>query len=493
MPCWKLQVKVNSLNSRLKLASLFFDLLEPRGRECPTPNRTSEHVLFLVLTAGSNCEFGGTGKKWHGWTGDASTAFLQGEQPADERTLPLYIRPPDDGVTRSTNCWKAPLYLVLTNIYGLANAPRLWANTVIQRLKKLGYRQHSFDRMVFLLFNEQDELISIILVYVDDFLAVHREDCPIQPVWDSFKWGSLNKVEANKEFTFKGKQISLRQRPTGRFYLHLCQAEFIDGMSVGKIPRGANLEETLSPEQRAEFRSISGCLQWLSTQTRPELSATNSLSNKGEKTTLGDLKALYQALEFARATKNDGIVLEDVALNRGSTIVTYSDASWANAEQCRSQLGVLVLLTSPTVLQRTTPAAVLDWRSGRSTRVCRSTLAAEASAADEGCDRGCYLNMFVAELLYNIPAHRCPHRLLHLHVVDAKSLYDVVVSDTPNLADKRSLVNIRAIQEVVDSERIRWVPTHVQWADGLTKHSTDLQVALHSWLQKPVIILRDDA
>ena len=173
--------------------------------------------------------------------------------------------------------------------------------------------------------------------------------------------------------------------------------------------------------------------------------------------------------------------------------MTYSDASWANAEQCRSQLGVLVLLTSPTVLQRTTPAAVLGWRSGRSTRVCRSTLAAEASAADEGCDRGCYLNMFVAELLYNIPAHRCPHRLLHLHVVDAKSLYDVVVSDTPNLADKRSLVNIRAIQEVVDSERIRWVPTHVQWADGLTKHSTDLQVALHSWLQKPVIILRDDA
>ena len=37
------------------------------NRECPTPNRTSEHVLFLVLTAGSNKEFGGTKKKWHGW------------------------------------------------------------------------------------------------------------------------------------------------------------------------------------------------------------------------------------------------------------------------------------------------------------------------------------------------------------------------------------------------------------------------------------------
>ena len=366
-------------------------------------------MLFLVLTAGSNKEFGNTKKKWFGWTGDAATAFLQGEQPATERTLPLYLKPPDDGVTRSTGRWKAPLYLALTNIYGLANAPRLWANTVIQRLKKLGYRQHSFDRMVFLLFNDQDELISIILVYVDDFLGVHRENCSIGPVWQSFKWGSLNQVEPDKEFTFKGKQISLRQRPNGRFYLHLCQAEFIDGLSMGKIPRGADLDAILSPEQKAEFRSISGCLQWLSTQTRPELSATNSLANKGDKTTVGDLKSLYQALEFARSTKNDGIVVEDVALNRGSVIVTYSDTSWANAELCRSQLGVLVLLTSPNALQKTTPAAVLDWRSGRSTRVCRSTSAAEASAADEGCDRGCYLNMFIAELLYNLPAHRCSH------------------------------------------------------------------------------------
>ena len=77
--------------------------------------------------------------------------------------------------------------------------------------------------------------------------------------------------------------------------------------------------------------------------------------------------------------------------------------------------------------------------------------------------------------------------------MDAKSLYDVVVSETPNLADKRSLVNVRAIQEVVDAERIRWVPTFLQWADGLTKHSAELQLMLHTWLQKPVVTLRDDA
>ena len=143
--------------------------------------------------------------------------------------------------------------------------------------------------------------------------------------------------------------------------------------------------------------------------------------------------------------------------------------------------------------QKTSPAAVLDWRSSRSTRVCRSTLAAEACAADDACDRGSYVNLFLGEILYNVPAHRCQNKLLHLHVVDAKSLYDVVLSETPNLTDKRSLVNVRAIQEVISGEQMRWVPTHLQWADGLTKQSEELQIKTHLWLQSPHVILREDA
>ena len=85
-------------------------------------------------------------------------------QTSDERVLPLYLRPPDDGLTRRTGCWKAPLCLVQANISGLANAPRLWAITVIRRLRNLGYRQRSFDRMVFVLFNDRNERISVILV-----------------------------------------------------------------------------------------------------------------------------------------------------------------------------------------------------------------------------------------------------------------------------------------------------------------------------------------
>ena len=459
------------------------------NRECVTPNRTSEHVLFLVMVAGYNKESSNTGLAWKAWMGDAATAFLQGEQGA-ERSLPLYLRPPNDEVTRSTGCWDAPLYLVQTNIYGLANAPRLWSLTVIKRLKELGFIQHSFDKMVFLLYDDNQELCALIVVYVDDFFGIYRVDFDNSKVECAFKWGSFSNFEVNKTLTFKGKQLTLRQKTNGRHYLEVNQAEFIDGLETSKIPRGSDLASKLSAAQRAEFRSITGSLQWLCSQSRPELSAANSLANKGEATTVGDLKSLLEALDYAKSTRSQGFIIEDVALNRGSVIVSYADSSWANAEQCRSQFGVLVVVTTPAALQREAPAAIMDWKSGRSTRVCRSTLAAEASAADEGCDRGCYLNRFISQLLYNIPAHRCQEYLHHLHVTDAKSLYDCVVSESPNVSDKRSLVNIRAIQEVVDGQRIHWVPTSLQWADGLTKSSPDLRATFRKWLQKPRVILR---
>ncbi|CAE7534105.1 UCK2 [Symbiodinium necroappetens] len=354
------------------------------------------------------------------------------------------------------------------------NAPRLWALTVIARLKEIGYHQHSFDKMVFLKYLD-GQLVSIIIVYVTQ----------------AFRWGILQEFALEQTVTFKGKQLTLRAKNNGRVYLHVCQKEFIDGMDPGKVPRGSDLQKLLTPDQKAEFRSIAGCLQWISGQCRPELAAANSLANHGNQTTLGDLRDLYQAVDFARETRDDGFVIPDVPISKATVILAYSDASWANAEQSRSQCGVLIVLCSTAVLQKTVPAMVVDWKSCRSQRVCRSTLAAESCAADEACDRSAYISMFLGEILYDeAPAHRVGAQLHNLAATDAKSLYDVVVSDSPNLSDKRSLVNIRAIQEVVSGERFHWIPTTLMWADALTKQSVELQCTMHEWLQNPTATLK---
>ena len=74
-------------------------------------------------------------------------------------------------------------------------------------------------------------------------------------------------------------------------------------------------------------------------------------------------------------------------MNKQSLLVTYADASWSNAAHSTSQLGIIVVLTTPNAVESQQCCSVLDWRSCRSPRVCRPTLDAEAAAADEGADR----------------------------------------------------------------------------------------------------------
>ena len=60
-------------------------------RESPTPGRIAEHLAYAFIVAGANAEIGNSGKKWNSWLADASTAFLQGQQPDHERPAPLYM------------------------------------------------------------------------------------------------------------------------------------------------------------------------------------------------------------------------------------------------------------------------------------------------------------------------------------------------------------------------------------------------------------------
>ena len=64
-------------------------------------------------------------------------------------------------------------------------------------------------------------------------------------------------------------------------------------------------------------------------------------------------------------------------------VIGYADASWANARRSGSQIGALVALTTSKVLAEPEKASVIDWKSARSSRVCRSILEADASAGDE--------------------------------------------------------------------------------------------------------------
>ena len=272
--------------------------------------------------------------------------------------------------------------------------------------------------------------------------------------------------------------------------MKITMKKFIEGLDSGKLHRGRlQGDPSLVPSEQKELRSVTGCLQWLATQSRPEIAPVVSLTTHGAAATTADLKNLYAAIDYLKETPQCGILLQDVPINEHTVVIGYSDASWGNARRSGSQIGALVGLTTNKALSEPEKVSIIDWKSARSPRVCRSTLAAEASAGDELSDRASYINAFISELVHLVPAHRAGNRLSYIQCTDAKSLYDCIVNDSPSMADKRTLVSVRAIQESVDASQVHWVPTRFQFADGLTKVEDKLRLTFNRWLQFPMAVL----
>lgn len=463
-------------------------------RQAPTPSRNAEMLVYIVFVSGANGKAFQSSAVWYLWAGDASTAFLQGSPDWSERDGKLFLKPPRDPIIERAKVFQSQLYEITGNIYGLGNAPYTWSVEVAKRLRELGFVCHSFDKMLFWFPDPHNapSPCALLVCYVDDFLLTHNEHFPFKKFQASFKWGSQQYACPGEPIIFKGKEIHVCHDEKKELYVKITQTTFINGLNEGMKVNKAKRNARISDEDWPEFRSISGCLQWLAGQTRPDLASAVSLSNKGLETTYADLEALNQTLDFAKSTAHLGLCIRAVPIDQTTVIVGYSDASWANAQGSASQHGQIIMLTSAVVTERTVIGAVADWKTGRSKRVCRSTLAAEAVSADSATDRLAYTSYMLGELVFGIPAHRVGRRLRTLLVTDCKSLYDTIASPNPSIEDKRSLVNVRSIQELIDHRTVHWVPTHLQRSDGLTKISKALQLDLPQWLQQTVIQLRDN-
>ena len=462
-------------------------------RDSPTPSRLSEFLILSIATAGANRDFNNDGLKWSLWLSDAEKAFLQGSQDMSERSGDIYMQPPRDPILEAANAFPAPLYQVTGNCYGLANAPRVWYVKVDTDLRtKAHFKRHSFDHCCYYHVSEAGNLDCVLIVHVDDFMATYSEAFDRGLLQNLFRWGSTTEVSPEKPGEYRGKEITMRHEGK-KFSYVVTQKSFIKNMTEGKLSPGRMQEDkALTSDELKEFRSVCGCLQWLGGQSRPEVAAAASLCHRGKDTDITDLKVLYETMQFVKDSPENGIVFPPVALNKGTLIVAYGDSSWANAANFTSQYGVVVVLTAPQATEAVSLAYLVDWKSGRSSRVCRSTLAAEASAADEACDRACYVNYFLSEILHGIPAFKGNMFLNMVQCTDAKSLYDVLVAENPSVSDRRSMVQIRSVQQSMSPKQIHWVPTFLMHADPLTKVDTKLRQQMLDWLKRPKVQLKEE-
>ena len=108
-----------------------------------------------------------------------------------------------------------------------------------------------------------------------------------------------------------------------------------------------------------------------------------------------------------------------------------SDAAWGVRPDGSSQGGYLVYATSHALHKgQEAPVGVIEWKSWKLTRKCRSSLAAESQAMAGTVDMLNFVRLFFADCLHPVGIDlRRPDEVLKLlpescAITDCKSLYD---------------------------------------------------------------------
>ncbi|CAK9109164.1 unnamed protein product [Durusdinium trenchii] len=223
----------------------------------------------------------------------------------------------------------------------------------------------------------------------------------------------------------------------------------------------------LRPSEATAFEAL--VLDRENPPTIGTITRVNSLIREFKRT--GDFELVFRPVDYRTA----GIVaISDAALGN----VQRSGAGIGSPlEKVYSQAGYVILLGDKDLVRgQHGRFNIIDCRSHRISRVCRSTYSAETLSAEESIDVGQLCRGFLASLwgknVIGKAADRAMDSVWFTAVVDAKDVHDKGNSDTPSFGSQKSLAFtigwLRAILRRPHTA-LKWTATSNMWIDALTK------------------------
>eukprot|EP00435_Cladocopium_sp_Y103_P018581 s757_g4.t1 len=444
-------------------------------KDAPTACRNSQHLLLIF----TSCFYH---KGWRLLSADVKAAFLKGDayiaglrelyianirtNNPDEPRLPF-----GEGLCR-----------VRKGVFGLSDAPRQWFLRLSRALEERGWKRSHLDAACWTLRDEHGELCGIICSHVDDLLLGGnvRAQEPMADLGKELGFGSLEK----DSFTYCGKHIS--QDSNGVIRIQMLEYHKNLKPAIVAVGRRKEVNSPLTPAEAKQLRALLGSMQWLVAQLRFDLQFQLSTLQTEPHVVSTLLKANMLVKKF-KEFPDFSLKFKPFDLTNCG-IVVVSDASLGNvtrqgnvgedpfARVC-SQSAYYVLVADEKVMKgEQGNFAVLDARSHRISRVCRSTFAAELYSTEEALDVGTYCRGALAELQGKNIKGRMIEAVLETIpmavVTDSKDCYDKGTSDTPSFGSQKSLCfSIAWIRTQLAKERteLKWTNTENMFVDCGTK------------------------
>ena len=304
------------------------------------------------------------------------------------------------------------------------------------------------------------------------------------------------------DFISRGREV--KQIQSG--HVEVSMRNYALSMKPIKIEqaRRQELQAPLEEDEMELYQRSAGELGWITRQLRCDLAYENGVAQRAKTDAcVADLTRLKQFVGAARRSADFRLrYWKDVDLAQG-VVVHLADSGHANGTpdhnevmRYRSVGGYFLLVANPGILEgRTVRANIIGYYSGVTKRVCRSTLAAEASHSAEAVESGDWVTVLLEEALTGeLDLKNWPEviaRREKVYVTDARSVYDYLQRDANSTSSDKRM----AIEGALLRETVRKPKSHVRWVDGqqnlanvLTKAGADKTI-LHQFLRDGLISL----
>ncbi len=471
--------------------------------ESPTLSRLGRFLILNLLVH----------KKWKAFSADVKSAFMQADQ-IDEETR-IYIKPSADMRRRLERLMGLKHDEVLRAIkpaFGDVRAPRQWNDSADRVMtQEIMMLRHPLDRCVYMstrLAMVDDEEFCCFHVgdevrVVDGVLGLHVDD---------YIGGGENVFSATDlDGDYNGQFLCFRDRLCGlarRFRfgnwsfgekMQFCGAEVTQSLDFETISismddyvksvkpisiakhRKTMSEDPCNENEKKQLRALIGAVAWPANQCLPQASASTSLLQASMASPC--IKDINDANKFLRYLKEAtrGFKLK---VNRHGSMEDlrfgiYTDAAWAVRPDSTSQGGYLLFVANNEEIEAgyAMKLSILDWGSKKLQRICRSSLSAESQAATSAIDVLEWTKVFWAAMVWpgiSINDDETMKKTGSSPVlVDAKALYDAVLSLAPGLklSERRTAIEVAIMRERLQAMggKLRWLNSSQQLADGLTK------------------------
>ena len=212
------------------------------------------------------------------------------------------------------------------------------------------------------------------------------------------------------------------------------------------------------PTKPKELVSVRAALQYIAGCTRPDLCSPTQLPSRAvSEQTLEVYKELNTIIDRARETSDVGLNFVPLDPNFLSMVLS-TDASFANADKCTSQIGFVTCLDDGE-----NRANIIHYGSQRCRRVTRGVMAAELLSLSYGFDQA-FVAKHMAEELFG--------REFKLHaLIDSRTVFNTITKSGPTL-EKRLQIDAYALRQSHHKGELyslAWIPSDQNIADALTK------------------------